>query len=147
MTQPTQRREMVQQVQAQHPLSQRRVCQALGFDRSSIRYEQSVTKQEQDRTLTKRLQTLAQEHPRFGYRRMEAMLQRQNQKATHKINHKRVQRLWHQAGLSLPRRRPKKRTAVASTTAVNRAIRPNQNGPTKSGVTILSLMSAPTAPF
>ena len=122
MSQPAQRRSLVQQLQEQRRLSQRRLCQALGFDRSSVRYVSNAAQQERDQTLTQRLQQLAQEHPRFGYRRMKAMLARED----HAANHKRVQRLWHGAGLSLPRRRPKKRRVPRSQVRSQRATRPNQ---------------------
>lgn len=125
MSQPAQRRALVQQLQEQQQLSQRRVCQALGFDRSSMRYASNAAKQERDQALTQRLQQLAQEHPRFGYRRINAMLQRQNH-STQSANHKRVQRLWRSVGLSLPRRRPKKRRVSRSQVARQRATRPNQ---------------------
>ena len=122
MSQPAQRRALVQQLQEQRRLSQRRVCQALGFERSSMRYAPNPARQEHDQALIQRLEQLAQQHPRFGYRRMQVMLERQK----HSANHKRVQRLWHKAGLSLPRRRPKKGRVLRSAVAVERATRPNQ---------------------
>ncbi len=129
----------MQQAQAVFKLSQRRVCKALGFDRSSVRYQPSRVKQERDRALSERLRQLAQEHPRFGYRRMQAMLKRQGrgqgqsqgqsqgQGQSQSHNHKRVQRLWRKAGLSLPRRRPRKRRRCgAGSFFVKPATRPNQ---------------------
>ena len=122
MSQAAQRRALVQQFQEQRGLSQRRVCEALGFERSSMRYAPNPARQERDQALTQRLEQLARQHPRFGYRRMKAMLGREN----HSANHKRVQRLWQSAGLSLPRRRPKKRRGPRSSVALERATRPNQ---------------------
>jgi putative transposase len=120
---------LVQQAQTAFGLSQRRVCKALGFDRSSVRYHPSPLKREQDRTLSECLRQLAQEHPRFGYRRMQAMLKRQSQSQSQSQshNHKRVQRLWRKAGLSLPRRRPRKRRHSGQRAlVVEPATRPNQ---------------------
>lgn len=113
------------QIQEWKKLSQRRVCQALGFDRSSVRYQPNPARQERDQALTERLRRLAQQHPRFGYRRMKTMLARQAQ-SEERPNHKRVQRLWQAAGLSLPRRRPKKRQSRPEHRMVEQATRPNQ---------------------
>ena len=122
MTQPQERRALVQEVQQHKQLSQRRVCQAFGFDRSSIRYTQTPGQQERDQALLQQLRGLAHEHPSFGYRRVVALLKRTNQAA----NAKRVQRLWKLGGLSLPRRRPKKRHSQATQRLVDQVARPNQ---------------------
>lgn len=112
---------------AHHPLSQRRVCQALGFNRSSVRYAPSLSKQERDRALSERLRRLALEHPRFGSRRAGALLNREEKSQERQpLNHKRVQRTWKAAGLCLPRRRPKKRRPVSQSPSLEeRALRPN----------------------
>ena len=115
----------MQSVEKSRGLSQRRVCQALGFDRSSIRYQPNPARHERDQALTERLRRLAQQHPRFGYRRMKAMLGRQAQ-SEEKHNHKRVQRLWQAAQLSLPRRRPRKRRSRPEHRVVEQATGPNQ---------------------
>jgi putative transposase len=60
------------------------------------------------------LQTLARQHPRFGYRRLHQMLLRL-MRATDspaRINAKRVQRLCRVAGLSLPQKRRRKRRGI-----------------------------------
>jgi putative transposase len=51
---------------------------------------------------------LAKEHPRFGYRRLHVMLKRKG----HKINRKRVRRLCIEHGLTLPRKRRRKRRGI-----------------------------------
>jgi putative transposase len=56
--------------------------------------------------LCTRIKQLAQAHPRYGYRRIWALLRRQGER----MNHKRVYRLWREHGLSLRPRRPRKRT-------------------------------------
>lgn len=117
----------MQQAQAAFGLSQRRVCKALDFARSSVRYQANPLKEERDRSLTERLRQLAQQHPRFGYRRIQAMLKRESQSQSQSHNHKRVQRLWHRAGLNLPRRRPKKRRwRSQKRLLIKPATRPNQ---------------------
>jgi len=56
--------------------------------------------------LRERLHLLARRHPRYGYRRVHVLLQREGWQC----NRKRVQRLWRDEGLHVPRktRRPKK---------------------------------------
>ena len=48
---------------------------------------------------------LACEYGRYGYRRITAMLQSEGWK----VNHKRIERLWHREGLKVPSRQPKRR--------------------------------------
>lgn len=57
--------------------------------------------------MRERLEQLAREHPRWGYRFLCVLLRREG----HKINHKRVLRLYREEGLKL---RPKKRRKAAS---------------------------------
>ena len=59
---------------------------------------------------------LAEEHPRFGYRRITALLRREGWQ----IDPKRLHRLWRQAGLQV-RRKQRKRRRV--TTGENSAIK------------------------
>jgi transposase InsO family protein len=47
---------------------------------------------------------LSRKHKRYGYRRITALLRREKP-----VNHKRVWKVWKAEGLSLPRRKPKKR--------------------------------------
>ena len=55
--------------------------------------------------MTRRIQELAQENPRFGYRRITSLLKREGWQ----INQKRVHRLWKQAGLQVPKKQCKRR--------------------------------------
>ena len=48
---------------------------------------------------------LACQYGRYGYRRITALLKEQGWK----INHKRVERIWRQEGLKVPRKQPKRR--------------------------------------
>jgi len=56
------------------------------------------------------IRKIAKAHPRYGYRRIWAILKRQGTR----VNRKRIHRVWKKAGLSLPRRRPKKRVRNGS---------------------------------
>lgn len=121
---------VVQQVQQRHGLSQRRACRALGWSRPSARYHAGRTKQAADDALIAQLRAIATQHPRFGYRRAHALLRRPSAdgmipaRQGLPVNHKRVQRLWKLAGLTLPRRRPKRRQ-LRQPQAVERGSRPN----------------------
>jgi putative transposase len=55
--------------------------------------------------LRQRLQLLARRHPRYGYRRIHALLRREGWAC----NRKRVQRLWRDEGLGLPARAKRRR--------------------------------------
>lgn len=63
-----------------------------------------VERPQQD-ILVKRMLELVREHPRYGYRRIWALLRREG----FRVNRKRVYRLWRQQGLKVPQRRKKKR--------------------------------------
>jgi putative transposase len=70
--------------------------------RSTLNYQSRMPAR--DNELELRLRLLAERHPRYGYRRAWAVLRREML-----INLKRVRRLWHRMGLSLPKRRPRRR--------------------------------------
>jgi putative transposase len=61
-------------------------------------------------SLLAKLRRLARRHPRYGYRRIWALLRR----AGRRINAKRVYRLWRLAGLTLPRRRPRRKVRTGA---------------------------------
>jgi transposase InsO family protein len=77
-------------------VSERRACRALGQPRSTQQYQ--LRRVEKDQALVSRLHELAQQHPRYGYRRISAKL---NEECWY-VNRKRVQRLWRAEGLKVP---------------------------------------------
>jgi putative transposase len=83
---------------------QRRACEALAVHRSSIRYE-AKPESALNELITLELKRLSVRHRRFGCPRMTAMVDRLGMG----VNHKRVERLYHKHGLTLPRRRPKRK--------------------------------------
>ncbi len=89
----------VEQVREQYAFSERRACGVLTMAVSSYRYQTRRT----DEPLRTRLVELAREKPRFGYRRLHVLLRRCGEHA----NHKRVHRVYREAGLSLRRRKRK----------------------------------------
>jgi putative transposase len=86
-------------------LSERRACQLVPIQRSTMHYQARPERNVQLRTT---IQELAQQHRRYGYRRIYRLLRRRGQK----VNKKRVQRLWQRAKLQVSRpRRLRRRPA------------------------------------
>lgn len=83
-------------------MSERRACRLLQLPRSTKRYRHRPHLDEE--ALRGRLRELAAERPRFGYRRLGALLRREG----FVVNHKRVHRLYRAERLSL-RRKTRKR--------------------------------------
>ena len=94
------RREVVEFIKTRN-LSERRGCKLIGSNRKSHRYKY---RRKPEKKLLRQIRQLAMKHPRFGYRRIWAMLEREGIK----INLKKVYRLWKQEKLALPKRRPRK---------------------------------------
>ncbi len=74
----------------------------MGISRSTYRYNRRGIDHATE--FRHRVVNLASQHKRYGYRRITALLKRDE-----RVNHKRVWRVWKAEGLSLSRRRPKKR--------------------------------------
>ena len=55
------------------------------------------------------MRRLAAQYPRYGYRRIRIFLKREG----HTMSTDRTHRLWRQAGLQVPRRRPRRRVALS----------------------------------
>ena len=87
---------------AEHQMSERHACRLLKLSRTTKRYQPRAGGRNE--ILRQRLRELAEKRPRFGYRRLQALLQREGWK----VNHKRVHRLYRQERLSLRRRRRKR---------------------------------------
>jgi putative transposase len=75
----------------------------IGQPRSTQRY--AGRKAERDRWLAERIAGLSRENPRYGYRRVWALLRREGWP----VNKKRVHRLWRQEGLRVPDKQRKRR--------------------------------------
>ena len=100
---PARRREAVARAMTAFEVSERRACRALGVPRSSQRYV--GTEREREGELLLRIRALARENPRYGYRRIRALLVREGWS----VNLKRVHRLWRREGLKVPQARRKRR--------------------------------------
>lgn len=88
----------------EYAVSQRKACELANIAHSSYRYRA----QDRDTELRKQLVELAQEKPRYGYRRLQVLLQRKGQH----VNHKRLFRVYRSAGLSIKRKRRKRLVRV-----------------------------------
>jgi putative transposase len=88
-------------------VSERAACRAAGLRRSSQRYQ--PREKGERRRLAQEVVALAPQHPRYGYRRITALLRRRREQ----VNHKRVWAMWTEQRLSLPRRQPRKRRGPA----------------------------------
>lgn len=80
-------------------ISERRACRLVGLSRSVLHYD--AKPDHENEVLAARLVKLAHERRRFGYRRLHALMEREG---TH-ANHKRIYRLYREAGLAVRRRR------------------------------------------
>jgi putative transposase len=116
---PAQRRAAVGWVQERYTFSERHACRRVGIGRASARYRGQPVADEA--VLRGRLRELAAERPRFGYRRLHALLRREGIV----VNHKRVARLYRAEDLAV-RRRPRKRLARAGRGAAPMPSRPDE---------------------
>ena len=109
-----QRRQAVRHLRDTFGVSERRACRVLGQARSTQR-QVPKTKEEEGRLVTRMLE-LVRRHPRYGYRRIWALLRREGWR----VDRKRVHRLWRKQGLKVPTKQRKKRRLGSS---VNSCVR------------------------
>jgi putative transposase len=87
-------------------LSRRRACALLTVARSTLGYVPRLPVR--DAPVVAAMRRLAVQYPRYGYRRIRIFLRREG----HAMSVDRAHRLWRQAGLQVPRRRPRRRVAT-----------------------------------
>ena len=102
MVTPAVRRTAVAHLAETYEMSERRACRVIAADRSSVRYRRE---RPDDAPVRERLRALAAERRRFGYRRLHVLL-RQEGLVT---NRKRTERLYREEGLTVRKRRGRKR--------------------------------------
>ena len=117
MVGPAKRRAATAHVMATFGVSQRRACRVLGTSRSSQRRGDPPLRAADD-VLRARLRELARGRPRFGYRRLCALLRAEG----HEVNHKRVARLCREEGLRVRGNTRKRRRAGISTPGSERLV-------------------------
>ncbi|HEX5469895.1 MAG TPA: IS3 family transposase [Gaiellaceae bacterium] len=99
MVSPARRRDAVRYLVGRFPVSERRACRLLAQHRSTQRYRPLPAAYEL--RLVARMNALATRHPRYGYRRVWALLRTEG----FHVNRKRVERLWRLEGHRVPPRR------------------------------------------
>jgi putative transposase len=92
----------VKAIQERLPVSERRACLVLGQHRSVQR--QVLKRKNDDEALTQAIVELASSYGRYGYRRITALLREDGWL----VNHKRVERIWRQEGLKVPKKQPRR---------------------------------------
>lgn len=108
-------------LQAKFKVSERRACEVLGFARTSNRYQSR--RPAQDAPLVARIHQLALKYPRYGYRRIHALLAREGWG----INVKRVTRLWKQEGLQVKQTRKFSRAKGGNENACDKRVATRRN--------------------
>jgi len=108
MVTPAAKREAVAHLRGSLEVSERRACSIIAADRSSARYR---ARRPDDDALRARLWELADQRRRFGYRRLHVLLRGEGWT----MNRKKTQRLYGEEGLTVRRRRSRRRIAVART--------------------------------
>jgi putative transposase len=110
---PAQQRAAADYLTEAYGVSQRRAGRVLGRARSTLRYRTRAPTQ--DEPLLRAIRRLARKYPRYGYKRMHALLVR----GGWSVNKKRVRRLWNELGLRRPagRRKPKNRGVLPGSSA------------------------------
>ena len=98
--------------------SQRKACALVGLDRKTYRY---VSQRTADTAIRKRLEELAADRRRFGYRRLHILLRREGIK----VNHKKLCRLYKEERLTVRKRGGRKR-ALGSRALIASPEGPNQ---------------------
>ena len=99
MVSPSRRRDAVTYLCRRHPMSERRACKVIGQHRSTQRYRAAPP--ELELVLVSRMNELAARHPRYGYRRIWALLRAEG----FVVNRKRIDRLWRLEGHRVPPQR------------------------------------------
>ena len=111
------RREAALKAMRGHDISQRRACRLVGVDPKTVRRERPPDHPE----VREEMKKIAGTRRRFGYRRIGVLLERKGMI----MNHKKLYRLYSEEGLSVKRRRGRKR-ARGSRSPMPEATRPNQ---------------------
>jgi putative transposase len=92
----------VEHVRGKLGVSERRVCRVIDQPRSTQRDNPVVRDDEE--CLRAEIIRLASKYGRYGYRRITALLKREG----FRVNHKRVERVWREESLKVPKKQPKR---------------------------------------
>ncbi len=100
-------------------VSERRSCQLILLARSTCQYR---IRREPDEEFEREVKELAFAHPRYGYRRVHALLKRSGQK----VNCKRVVRVWQKFDLQVPHPKKTRKRIRQPQPVMPQAARPNE---------------------
>ena len=100
-------------------VSERRSCQLILLARSTCQYR---IRREPDEEFEAQVKELAFANPRYGYRRVHALLKRGGQK----VNRKRVVRVWQKFNLQVPRSKKTRKRLREPQKVLPQATRPNE---------------------
>ena len=120
-------------------MSQRRACQALDVDRSSMRYRR---RRPDGAVVRTRLREIAAVRRRFGYRRLQILLQREGLQ----LNHKKLRRLYAEERLQVRRRGGRKR-ALGSRAPLALPQGPNQRWSTLCMISLATAGVSASSPW
>jgi len=118
MVTPAAERTAVAHLVADHGMSERRACKAIGCSRMTVRYQST---RPDDTDLRERMIVLARERRRFGYRRLHVLLRREG----YEVNHKKLFRLYREEKLTVRRRGGRKR-AIGTRSPMLLPLAPNE---------------------
>ena len=110
-------RQDVAFLREQYEVSERRACKLLLLDRTTYRYE---PRPDHNAQLREKMTELAKKKPRYGYRRLHVLLERQGEK----VSPMRLFRLYQQAGLAVRRLKRKRLARPAAVAPLH--VRANQ---------------------
>lgn len=106
MVSPAQRRALAAWMVSEKKVSQRKACRWAGLSRNAIKAPVAV--KEKDQALQERIETMAHKHKQWGVLKIHRRLRTLG----HRVNHKRVRRLYRLSKLHL-RRKTRKRLPEA----------------------------------
>ena len=109
MVSPSHKRRAIQLIVEHNMGTTAQACRALGLARSSFYLTSQRSPESQAMHIE--IKTLSQKHPRYGYRRITALLRREG----HEVNNKRVQRTRRMEGLQVSKKQRRMRRVGEST--------------------------------
>ena len=118
MVSPAEKRRGAEHLEAEHGVSERRACRVVGIVRSTKRRPSGRI---EEAKLLRRVHELTERYPRFGYRKVHAILRAESIA----IGRDRLRLIRKREGLQVPRKQKKRRRVGQSTTEENRALYPN----------------------
>jgi len=120
MVSPATKRRAVKMIVAQNWGRTAPACRALGLARSGYYWLKKVSVE--SRRLRREIVLLSQAHPRYGYRRITALLRREGER----VNPKRVQRVRREEGFQVSKKQRRTKRLGLSTAQRKRATRANE---------------------